>query len=302
MKNLSAALLGHLALPTTQLAEAWRVTRQFDQAVFGWTTFDLNVTIEDVLYRASEGLRPTSAHTTNTLSVDSLDVTAFLDVSTETELTAGLWDDSAIYHFEFVWSMPPATLSETGFLNVVPKRAGTLGRITRQDLIFTAEIRGLADQLQTRIGRQYSPVCPWRHAIWSNEDETFVPSIECQADLDGLGFIVDGTITAVGDDATLTFSDSGNAEDDGFFADGYIHMLTGANAGLTEKVRLWEDKLFTLYKPFPYPVEVGSTYRSVHGDDNLKATCKDVFMNYVNNGAFNDVPGADSIYSTVSGL
>lgn len=77
MKAFSPALTAHYQKPVTTLAELWRVTRT-DGEVFGWCTHDQDVTIDGVLYRASQGLAPSSANTTNDLSVDSLDVTVFL--------------------------------------------------------------------------------------------------------------------------------------------------------------------------------------------------------------------------------
>lgn len=299
MKDLSAGLLAHLAQEVTTLAEGWKVLRS-DGAIFGFSTHDRDIEIDGVVYRASEGLRPTSAHTTNTLSTDTLDVTAFLDVTTELEMAAGIWDDAKVINFEVNWDDLPTVIENNP--DVLVKRKGALGRITRQEGLFTAEIRGEADNFQTRIGRQYSPVCPWRHAIWANEAGTFISSVECQANLAGLGFIVGGSITSVGTDATLMFSDSASTQVDGFYNDGYIHMLTGANAGLTQKVRVWASDAFTLYIPFPYPVAIGSTYRAVRGDPNTYESCKDVYLNIVNFGGTPFIQGADNLYASPAGL
>ena len=178
------------------------------------------------------------------------------------------------------------------------KRAGTLGRIQRKNLLLTAEIRGLAEAFQTRIGRQYSPICPWRHAVWNGT--TYVASVECQAVL--TSFIHDGSITAVGADATLMVTDSVSAQANGYYeASGQITMTSGPNAGITREVLTFTSDVFTLLRPFPYPVAVGNTYRAVRGDDHEKTTCKDVYVNYVNFGGFADIPGADAVY-TAPGL
>ncbi len=302
MKIFSAALQAHYQQAVTTLAELWRVT-QTSGAVFGWTTSDLDVTIDGVLYRASQGLTPSSAHTTNDLSVDSMDVSCFMDVSTELEIAAGIWDEATIVHAEYDWNNPPVTLDD-GSAHI--KRTGTLGRIQRKNLVLTAEIRGLAEALQTRIGRQYSPICPWRHAIWNGT--TYVASIECQADLEGLDFIADGSATAVGADATLSFEDSANPNPDDatpntyYEAGGQVTMTSGANAGITREVLMWTSKTFTFLRPFPYPVEVGDTYRAVRGDAHDYPTCLALYLNVVNFGGFPHVPGQDSAYSTPTGI
>lgn len=297
MKVFSASLQAHYEQSVTALAELWKVSRQ-DMQVFGWCTHDVDVTIDGVLYRASQGLAPSSAQTTDDLSVNTLDVTVFLDVSTELEIAAGVWDEAAIVHAEYMWNDPPVSLDDP---SCHIKRTGAFGRVQRQNLILTAEIRGMADAFQTRIGRQYSPLCPWRHAVWNGT--TYASSVECGANLVTLGFIQDGSVTAVGADATLMFSDSASTRADAYYDDmGQITMTSGANAGITREVLRWASQAFTLLRPFPYPVEVGETYRPVRGDKHDIATCRDVYLNVRRFGGFAFVPGADALYSTPAGV
>ncbi len=300
MKTFSPALEAHYAQAVTTLAEGWRVTRQ-DATVWGWTNFNADVTIDSVLYRSSQGLTPTSAHSTNDLSVDSIDVSVFLDVSTELEIAAGLWDESRILFFEYNWADPPATLTAEDGAHI--KRAGTLGRIQRRNLILTAEIRGLADAFQTRIGRQYSPQCPWRHAIWSPDAGTYVASVECQADLAAASAIHDGSVTAVGTDATLMFSDSASTVPlSDYEANGLVTPTSGPNAGISREVLTWDPPDFTMLRPWPYPLTVGVTYRAVRGDLRNLATCKLIYSNLVNFGGFPEVPGGDAVYVSPVGF
>lgn len=298
MKLFSIALGSQYEQEVTTLAELWRVT-QTSGVVFGWTTASFDLTIDGVLYRSSQGLAPTSAHTSNDLSVDTLDVSVFMTVSTELEITSGVWDDAEVLCAEFDWDNPPLLLDD----NVNKKRCGTLGRIQRQNLVLTAEIRGLADKLQTRIGRQYSPVCPapWRHAIWNGS--TYVASVECGADLVAAGAIHDGSVTAVGGDATLRFSDSASTVPiSEYEAEGQVTPTSGPNAGIPREVLTWDPPDFTMLRPWPYPLTVGVTYRAVRGDLRNLATCKLVYDNLVNFGGFSEIPGSDKVYSTPTGI
>ena len=299
MKTLSVGTLAHFQLSSTALAEGWKVTRATDLAVYGWTTHDINDVIAGVTYRASQGLQPTAAHSTDTLQVDTLDVTAFLDVSTEAELAAGVWDGSTIVHFEYRHDTLPTSLGS----DVLIKRVGVVGQITRQNNTFTAEIRGLAHQLATRIGRSYTPVCPWRHAQWNGA--TYVSSVECGIDLTGR--IHTGTITSLGAEPTREFSDSAQAQVMGYFDSGYITFTSGPNAGVTREVRRWENKAFSLLRPFAYAAVVGNAYSACIGDDHTYETCLAVFNNLEpvaggGFGAFPHVPGQNAVYaSPVSG-
>jgi uncharacterized phage protein (TIGR02218 family) len=277
-------LLAHLAQPRTQLAEGWLVER-VDGQVFGFCSLDQDVTIAGVTYRATGGLKPSSSHNTDDLSVNTMDVTVFLDVSTEQEIAAGIWDNATVTCFEFQWSNPPTALDD----NVLIKRYGQVGTMRRQKGVLLAEIQGLAQRLAVRTGRQYSPGCPWR-----------LGSVECGVDL--TPYTHTGTITSVGAEATREFSDLGAGQPDGYYAEGWITMRSGANATITREVRAYSGGQFSLYFPFSFPVQVGDQYQAIRGDDKTKDTCKTVFNNYVNFGGYPDLPGIDQVFANPTGL
>lgn len=287
MKDLSASMITHIGQATTTMASGWRVVRT-DNQTFGWTDADKDVTIASVLYRASEGLRVTATKTVEGFAVDTLDVSAFLDTSDEADIHAGLWDYAEVTHFEYNWDSPPASFDN----NLLILRKGNLGEVRRQDNLFVAEIRGLAQRLTTRTGRLYTPTCPWRHAVWNGS--TYAASAECGASLTGK--IKTGSITSVGSNAKLDFSDSAQSEADGFFDEGIITFTSGPNNGLSMDVRRWQGKQFSLYRPLPYNVAVGNTYSAVRGDDKRAATCKDVYSNLVNFGGFPHIPGPEGVH------
>lgn len=289
MKTISTALEAALARSTMTLAEAWKVER-VDGNVYGWTAHDTSVTIDGVLYRASEGLQVTSAHTTDDLRVDSVDVTAFLDVATEGELIAGIWDDALVTNFWYNWSNPPTALDT----NVLVVRSGNVGQITRTEGAFTAQVRGLTQRLNVRVGRQYSPACPWRHALWNGS--TYVSSAECGLVL--TTYIHTGTITSVGSPATREFLASGDAHANGYYNDGLITMTSGPNTGLTREVRDWNAFQFSLKRAFPYAVAVGNAYSAVKGDTKTFASCL-AYGNQENFGGFPHLPGFNKVYENV---
>jgi uncharacterized phage protein (TIGR02218 family) len=282
MKIWLAGLLAHFQLPTTKLAMFWRVERQ-DALVFGWTDHDRDISISSLLYRASEGLQVSTVQTTDGFSVSTMDVTAFLDVSTEAEIQAGIWDQSLVTLFETRWDTPPATLTVDA-VNIL--RHGVLGRIDRQNLRFTAEVRGLGSRLDTRIGRVVTITCPWR-----------LGDSVCLVNL--APFTHTGTVTSVGVDPRSAFSASAQAQAAGYFNEGVITMTSGPNAGLgvlsTMDIRRWENREFLMHRPFPYSVGVGNTFSAVRGDDKLFATCRTVFGNVGKFGGMPYVPGIDKV-------
>lgn len=285
----------HIVQTVTTLAGAWRVVRR-DAAIYGWTEADTPLVLDGITYLGSTGLSLSSAHSTNTFAVDTLDVTAFLDAADEAALEAGIWDGAVVTNFYYNWADPPSTFG-TDCLVV---RHGTLGVISRQNTRFTAEIRGLAQALSQRIGRLYSPSCPWRHALWDVESQLYVSSVECGIDLSTRQQT--GTVTTGSADGQ-TFADTGNAQAADYYAEGIVTFTSGANLNLSREVRLWTSPLFTLHRPFPLPIVIGDAYAAVIGDDKTYATCRNTFDNLApaghdgGYGGFEFVPGQHQVFA-----
>jgi uncharacterized phage protein (TIGR02218 family) len=290
MKQLSQALRDHLAQEVTTIATGWRVERR-DGSVHGWVDHDMDVVIGGVMYLASAGLRPTSVKSTDDFSVDTLDVSLFLDVSTEHDLAAGIWDDAEVVVFEYNWSAPPGNLDS----NVILLRVGHLGEVSRKNSVFTAEIRGLTQRLTTRIGRAYSPTCSWRHGRWDPSVQYYRSAVECG--IDAGAYQRDGTVTALGANPALEFYDHSSGEGAGWYNEGLITCIGGSNHNVTREIRRWSNQIFELYRPFPFAITVGQYYRALAGDDKAVTTCKDKFNNINNFGGFPFLPGAAAVFT-----
>jgi uncharacterized phage protein (TIGR02218 family) len=250
--------------------------------------------IDGVTYRATEGLTATATHTTKDLSVDTMDVTVFLEVSTETEVATGLWDGCVVTVFEANWDTLPTALDTK--VNIL--RAGDIGKITRQQHTLRAEIRSLLQRLTNRIGRQYIPTCPWRHARWNGT--TYVSSVECGLDMTAR--IGTGTVTALGDDPTTQFYDTALTSDPDYYNEGLLTFTSGNNVQVTREVRIWTvTHLFEMRRPFPFAVQVGDAYKAVIGDDKTEARCITLGQ-ILNFGGFAHIPGAYAVYANPTGL
>jgi uncharacterized phage protein (TIGR02218 family) len=277
MKPWSTALQQHYAQTTTHLAMAWRVTRA-DGQVYGWVDHDRDLVIDGVRYVARSGLTASATQTTSDLQPATLDVTAFMDVSSEAEMEAGVWDEARVTVFETRWDVLP-TAVDAAQVNLLLH--GKLGQIERQSGVFTAGLHGLLEQLDTQLGRVFSATCPWRFG-----------DSRCQVDL--APYTRTGAVTSVGTDPRTTFDDGGQGEADGFFNEGVMTMTSGANDGESMDVRQWEGHTFRLHRPLPYPVAVGDTYSAVKGDDKRFPTCQS-FGNEDRFGGFYFVPGIDAV-------
>ncbi|MFN9789847.1 MAG: DUF2163 domain-containing protein, partial [Holosporales bacterium] len=73
MKPLSSTLLSHVAGGVTTLALCVRVVRR-DGLRLGFTSFDKDIVMDGLTYRADSGLRPSAAESTADLRVDTIDL------------------------------------------------------------------------------------------------------------------------------------------------------------------------------------------------------------------------------------
>lgn len=61
---------------------------------------------------------------------------------------------------------------------------------------------------------------------------------------------------------------------DGYFVQGVIKCITGANAGLSQSVRASTSSKITTVMPWLLPVEAGDTFTAIKGCDKTLGTCK----------------------------
>ncbi len=275
MKSLSTALAAHLAGELTTLAYLVKITCA-NAAVKGFTTFDRDLTIGGVTYKACGALTPSAVQSTSSLSVDNLEVTGILDGDdiTATDIENGIYDNARIDVYACNW----ADLSQ----GTVQLRRGWIGEVLLSGGHYVAELRGLHDLLQRVVGDYYTPECRYN-----------LGDSRCTIDLAPL--TVTGAVTSVTDNAN--FADTSRTEATGAFNYGLLTWTGGANSGLTMEVKNWDGSglAFTLWLPMPNAIAIGDTYSIYPGCDKRFTTCKNTFNNAANFGGFPYVPGVGNI-------
>jgi uncharacterized phage protein (TIGR02218 family) len=276
MKNISVGLKNHLAGETTTLATLWKITRA-DGQIFGFTDHDTDIVYAGLAYEAATGFTPSAIETTSQFNVDNLEMQGLIssETITEDDLRAGRWD----YALVEVMKINYADTSQ----GVMYERKGRLGEIQTGRVAFTAELRGLTQNLQQEVGRIYMPVCT-----------ADLGDAKCGINL--ASFTVSGAVTTAV--SLQQFNDSSRVEADNHFKHGLLTFTSGLNNGLKMEVKAnGAAGLITLQQAMPYAINVGDTYTMYAGCDKTHATCIAKFNNVVNFRGFPFIPGRDRVLS-----
>lgn len=308
MKSVSVSLMDHFGLGTTTLAMLWKVVRQ-DNTIFGFTTHDQDITFYDglnnVTYAAGSGMTNTANASKSDASPDNLEVTGFLqsDSITEADVRSGLWDNAVISIY--VVNYKDLTMGD------IKLRSGTTGEIKMANGIFTAEIRGLTQQLTTVIGQLYGPLC--RAELFSNPGggsgggDVIDARSHYLCMLNAATYRQSGSVLASPDAIHITpntgllmhgSATPSNPAPAKWFDDGIIHFTSGVLANYTFEIKSWDGTTLTMYLPLPYMPTPSETFTIEPGCNKLGGAtgdCHAKFNNIVNFRGEPFIPGNDLI-------
>ena len=278
MRTIPAALQTKLDSGVTTLCRCWTIQRQ-DNVTQGFTDHDDDIALGDVVCRAGTGLTGSEVTQNFGLAVDSTELTGALasDTLNEDDLAAGRYDAAVVELWLVDWSEPDLR---------VLLAMGTLGEVRRDGAAFTAELRGLSQQLAQDSGRLYTTTC-----------SADLGDGRCRVDLTGAAYRGAGTVLALS--ATSAFS-AGGLDDfvDAWFTAGKLTFTSGGNAGLSVEVKSHRKDAavtFELWQAMPQPIAAGDVFTVTAGCDKQIATCHDRFDNIVNFRGFPHIPGNDFV-------
>lgn len=273
MRELSAALAAHVDADATTLATCWKLSRP-DGVVLALTTHDRDLEIDGLVYRANGGLTPTEIQESGGMGVDNMEIGGVLSNAglVEADLLEGRYDGARIDVFLVNWAAP-----EDG---IILLKRGTLGRISREDGAFTAELRGLTDVFDRPVVEVYSPTC--RAELGDARCKRGLKDFERTA-------AVDSVAGANG------FAAPALTEPDGWYEFGRLRWHTGMNGGLPGDVRAFAGGQVTLFRPPPNLVQAGDVFTITAGCAKTLSVCRTKFDNIANFRGDPFVPGIDKV-------
>lgn len=277
MKQIPAALQAHYDSGSTCLASAILLKRT-DGKVFAFTSHDQPLVLDvstwgidnrALVFDCKQGLSASGITATSGFAVDNLELTTLDDGSlfVSEEVAAGLWQNAEFRLFRYRWDVAQPTIAN----DVEPLMRGWLGEITLGAATLTVELRGLKQKLQQALGMVSQKTCRSRLGATGLG--------QCNRDMTHLTH----TVTVVDVVDKRTFVINGGMPND-YFGEGLMTWETGANAGLTQKVRSHiAGGVVTLVLPMVLPIAVGDQLAAVAGcRKRLTEDCVGKFANAIN--------------------
>lgn len=281
MKILSTALA-----TSSRRRYALKITRA-DGYVLALTEGDTDATIDGTVYSATQGLTVTDIESTAGLQVGNLEVRTLDDgsVFTAADVAGRRWANASWSIISYDWGNAAA--------GVEPVLSGVVGEIERRDGELLIELRDLRQYLQQAVGNVSTKTCRARFADWP------VPNGNNRCRLSAAAYTVAATITAVSD-ARRAFTASGLTQAADWFGEGVVTWVSGANAGLSAKVRTHAaGGVITLLLPTVADIAVGDSISVIAGcRGRLDEDCAAKFGNHLNFQGEPHRPTTDQLTST----
>lgn len=284
MSDYPQDLAAHFARTVTSLCHCWRLTTK-DGAVSGFTDHDRPLLVDGTLFEPQTGFSASEARRSLGLAVDTLDVEGVLSSQkiTPEDIATGLYDGASVETLLVNWRAPQQ------FVSV---RTMSMGKITRADGHFVAELESMAHRLDQQNGRYVTRRC-----------DAELGDGRCRVQLGQSVFNGSGIVDSMQGPDTLRVSGL-DGFDPGWFSFGVLTWSNGARAGRSEHIvdhRVTsQGVLLTLQASVGPEITADDMFTVIAGCDKSFATCKKKFANSLNFRGFPHLPGNDAAYSYVS--
>lgn len=280
MTEIPEAFAAHLAAPVTTLCHCWILTLANGEKR-GFTDHDTALDVDGVACAPDTGFDGSEATSRLGLASDSMEIDGALSspLLDEREIEAGMLDDARVEAHLVNWRDPTQHLL---------LKVSVVGRITRADGRFVAELKTIAESLDRPAGRLVRRSC-----------DAELGDHRCGVDLEQESLAAEGTVTAV--DGTGIVSLSGVETFAAcWFEHGTAVWTSGVRAGRVDRIVQHDVVGATARLCFMSAVTgvaPGDGVALRAGCDKRFATCSGKFSNTLNFRGFPHMPGNDAAYA-----
>lgn len=282
MKPAHPDLIAHLQQSVTTLAYLWLI-RRLDGRELGFTSFDQDLTIGDVTYKAATGFTPSAVATDLGLSVNNQTLQSVLDDQsiTERDLLGGKYDGARVTVMLVNYLDLPYNLAVDPPKHLVLS-AGILGEVTQSPQGFAVEARSLAQFLQQKYSEATSKLCRYEFG-----------DARCGVNL--APYSHPATVTTVTNNRIFQITVE-EPVPGGLLQYGHARFTSGANRGLRVAIATHNGSTLSLFEPLPFAPEPGDTLTVIQGCDKTIDNGCGRYNNVVNFGGEPSIIGQDEYY------
>ena len=261
----------------TTLVWCWVISRN-DGIKLGFTDHDKDIQFLGVTCKAGSGFSPSDISESVGLSVSNLDVTGVLqdDAITESDIASGLYDTAQVDIYLVDWTNPQ---------NYIVVQSATIGDITRSQDTFVANLVGVEDGLNKKVGRKFQSTC-----------DAELGDTRCTVDVTSSTYSTQAQISSITTNSVFTLTNI-DTYPDGWFSRGVVLFTSGQNINLYGNVKSHSGSTITLWTPVPRSLSTGDSVTITAGCDKSFSTCVSKFGNHTNFQGFPHIPGNDYLSS-----
>jgi uncharacterized phage protein (TIGR02218 family) len=285
--NFSAVV--YRAPCVTRRCDLWTITRT-DGNVFRYTSLDEDLVIGGQTYKTCGSIQDMATESDSDVqNVSNVTLVGLItdESITEDDIYGGLFDDARVECWVVPWSQDPD--QGAPFMTA----SGWIGRITRRENSFEAEVLGAGARLkQTALVQFYAPACRF----------VFGDPGTCGIDRElyrQSGIEVTGSIGR----GIVEFAPESIPSMEALWNNGTVQWIHGRNAGIVCQTATvdWQSGVLSLWDIAPFPPEPGDIFDVLPGCSYDGPGCK-VYDNYTNFGGFENVPGPDALQQNADAL
>jgi uncharacterized phage protein (TIGR02218 family) len=289
MKTIPAQMQADLDGRATKHCYCWRLDLK-NGTTLGFTDHDRDLVFDSVTYKALTGMDASAISNSRNLNVDDMDVIGRLDDTSikDSDIAAGVYDGAMVTIYKVDWR---------DVTNRIILMRGPLGKVSRGQIAYKAQIKSLTAYADQRLGSVYSPKCRW--TLGEGICGLGV-NLNTSAYRD-TGLVVSAVLSRR---VFQTQSPGALAREKDFYMNGKVVWTSGDNNTYEMWVRYNKitsaEAHFELFEPMPNDIQVGDVFTAYAGCQKTIEICHAKFSNVANFGGFPRIPGSDFILNHAS--
>lgn len=266
---------------------AWCVrVQRLDGAVQGYTSHDRVISIAGVDYRPQSGIIPSNYRSDLKAEAASSEFTGFFDDAeiSEQDILRGVLDGAIVTVFVCSWLSPPTAIDNSTCLIL---SVGGLGKARWTNRQFTLEMLSRETKFQQDLRKTTQPTC--RATLGDAACGKAISPYRWRGAVSAIAQNLDITASVV--------SQGGSAQptNNGYYTNGRVLWITGANTGNRGKIRTHAGgALSLLAEPF-FPIAVGDEFWCDVGCNKSLSECNTKFSNHLNFRGEPFIPGPNAL-------